>query len=314
MAEALGRPVDWFVTESPPSVISRRADGSAATHDLDRHIDAFARDVELLIELKALRPAEFVVERVPATFAEAEALASRLRAALDAPAGPIFNLAAAVQRFGLYVASVDLGTNRPDGAYVLVAGAGATIINGSQNAGRRRFTLAHELGHHAVADEYSTDWSVGESRENREKLINAFAIHFLMPRGSVTSDWARYGGASEPRDGAMRVTIDYRVSWTAACTQLQTLGLIDRAAAAHLRTAAPTKADLLERGLFVVEELSPPAVSPAFAQAVLRAYRGSKITASRAAELMRGTLAADELPPVGPVPRDALRSDLAESA
>lgn len=313
LASALSRPIEWFVTEPPPSVVSRRAEQVDHVDGLDPHIDGFARDVELLIELKALQSIEGPEPQVLETVDDAERLAAAVREEISRPHGPIPSLAGAVERLGLYAASIELSEQLPDGAYVALEGAGATVINGTHDAGRRRFTLAHELGHHAIADEYSTDWWVGDVKEDREKRINAFAIHFLMPRESVVKDWSVSGGREDPRGAAMRLATDYRMSWTAACAHFQNLGLIERGVANDLRGRPPTRPDLLERGLFVVEELAPPTVSPGFAKATLRAYRGSKITARRAIELLRGTLERDELPPVDVVPRDALRADVADS-
>lgn len=246
--------------------MSRRADDLVQLDGLDPHIDAFARDIELLIELKALPPVESRKPRVPDTLDEAEVLAADIRHELGDPNGPMQNLPAATERLGLYVASVDLGQHLPDGAYVALEGAAATIVNGSHPAGRR-FTLAHELGHHVMADEYSTDWSVDQTKEDRERRINAFAVHLLMPRQSVVETWAAYGGYADPRDAMIRVAVKYRVSWTAACGHLQNLGVIDDDVENDLRRRPPTRSDLLERGLFIVEELAPPSVSPTFAKA-----------------------------------------------
>jgi Zn-dependent peptidase ImmA (M78 family) len=161
-----------------------------------------------------------------------------------------------------------------------------------------------------MADEYSTDWAVAESRDEREKRINAFAIHFLMPRSSVVRDWEKYGGPDEPRSVAVRIAADYRVSWTAVCTQLQNLRLVNARLANDLRSQRPTRADFLEPGVFVVEELAPPSLSPQFASAVVRAYRGQKIAAGRAVELLRGTIAEEELPAVDLAPLESLCGEL----
>jgi hypothetical protein len=161
-----------------------------------------------------------------------------------------------------------------------------------------------------MADEYSTDWSIGEAKEERERRINAFAIHFLMPRQSVVESWAAHGGHAEPRDATIRLAVEYRVSWTAACAHLQNLGVIERDIEYDLRRHPHTRSDLLEHGLFIVEELAPPSVSPAFAKAALRAYRGSKISSERVVELLRGTLVPDDLPAVDIVPREALRPEV----
>lgn len=309
IASALRRPIEWFVTESPPSVVSRRTGNADQVDGLDAHIDAFARDVALLIELKVLPPITLPSEQMPESLQHAERLADRLREGLGNRTGPLHNLAVTAEQLGLYVASLKVDHHLPDGAYVALEGAGATIVNGAHDSGRRRFTLAHELGHHVMADEYSTDWSIGQAKEEREKHINAFAVHLLMPRQSVAESWNTYGGQTDPRDAMIHLAIEYRVSWTAACGHLQNLGLINRATENDIRRRPPGRVDLLERGLFVVEELAPPSLSPAFTRAAIRAYRGHKIGASRALELLRDTLLSDDLPEVDVVPREALRAE-----
>ena len=314
VARELDRPIEWFVSESPPSVVSRRSGESTLASGLDAVVDSWARDVELLVELKALRPHDARSPAVPSDVAEAEALAAAIRHEVGQPDGPIGNLAGVAEQLGLYVVSLDLGTELHDGAYVAIDGAGATVINGSHDAGRRRFTLAHELGHHVMADEYATDWSLTHGTDERERHINAFAIHFLLPRQTAVHDWNTWGGRDDPRSATIRVAAEYRLSWTAACTQLQNLGLFERSVGADLRRRPPTRLDLTELGLFVVEELAPPSVSPEFSRAVKRAYQGQKITASRAIELLRGTADEDELPAAEMVPLDALRGDMASPA
>ncbi len=311
LALVLDRPIQSFVSESPPSVVSRRASSLDAPSRLDAIVEAFARDVELLLDLGSLKVEKpWTAHRVPESLTEAADLAAQVRGHLDLPEGPVTNLISLIEPLGLFTISEPLAESHPDGAYVALSVAGAVVINGMQDAGRRRFTLAHELGHHVMADEYSTDWSVAESRDAREKLVNAFAIHFLMPRPSVTRDWDAYGGPEDARPAATRIATDYRVSWSAACTQLQNLELIEAAEADALRFQPPTRADFLELGLFVIEELAPPAVSPRFASAALRAYRGGKIGGSRALELLRGTINEEELPAVDIVPIESLRRDL----
>lgn len=310
VARELDRPIEWFVSESPPSVVSRRSDAGSSLSGLDAVVDSWARDVELLLELRALRRHDPRPPAVPSDLAEAEALAATIRNEIGQPDAAIGNLAGIAEQLGLFVVSLDLGTELPDGAYVAIDGAGATVVNGSHDPGRRRFTLAHELGHHVMADEYATDWSLIDGIDERERRINAFAIHFLLPRQSAVREWDTWGGQDDPRSATIRIAADYRISWTAACTQLQNLGLFERSVGADLRRRPPTRLDLTELGLFVVEELAPPSVSPEFSRAVKRAYQGQKITASRAIELLRGSANEDELPAAEIVPLDALRGDM----
>lgn len=310
LASALNRPIEWFVSESPQAVVSRRAEYADKPDGIGVPIDAFARDIELLLEVKALQPVARDSTTLPQSVNEAEESARLVRKELGRPDGPLPDLAAVVGHLGLHALSVELPDSTADGAYVALEGAGAAVVSGTQPAGRRRFTLAHELGHHVMEDEYSTDWAVGESRDERESRINAFAIHFLMPRASVHRDWGDFDGEADARSAAIRLGVEYRVSWSAVCSQLVNLGALDRDAALALRSQPPSKADHLELGALLVEELAPPYVSPLFARAALRAYRTGKIGENRTLELLRGTLGQEDLPTVDVVPPDALKGEL----
>lgn len=69
-----------------------------------------------------------------------------------------------VFRFGTWRTS-DLGEEGRDGAYVAVDKWGVALINGSVDPGRRRFNLAHELGHHLFADAYAPGDDLASERD-----------------------------------------------------------------------------------------------------------------------------------------------------
>lgn len=309
LAGVLTRSFEYFVSEPAQSVISRRSTvgGPAA---LDIAVESFARDVELLMELDALRPTATLPESLPQDAEQAETLAQRVRKRLKVTDGPLLGLDSIVERCGLFSAALELGGACPDGAYVALENAGAAVVNASHPAGRRRFTLAHEFGHHVMADEYATDWSVADSRDERERLINVFAIHFLMPRGAVTRDFKDWRGQGDPHPVATRLAQEYRMSWTAVCGQLINLGLVDHESGRALSSRPPTRAEHLEVGGAVVEELVPPRVSPLFARATLKGFRGHKLGRTRAVELLRGMVEPDDLPEVDEIPVEALRGEI----
>src|SRR5690606_31567916 len=96
---------------------------------------------------------------------EVAALAARQRLAEREPTfahKPLRELARVAELFGLCSLVLELRSDEPDGIYVPIDtpgdARGATVINGCLPVGRRRFTLAHELGHHLLADEYTIDF------------------------------------------------------------------------------------------------------------------------------------------------------------
>jgi Zn-dependent peptidase ImmA (M78 family) len=223
------------------------------------------------------------------------------------------DLQTVVERVGLLAFSFDLGPSVIDGGYVRVGGCGVALVNGTSDAGRRRFTLAHELGHHLLADEYTPDFGLGSTRSERESLINAFAIHVLMPRSSVVARWEELAGeAHDVRHRLVQIAAEYQVSWTAAISHAATLGLVSRDEFGLLEVRRPPPADYFELGIRFDTELEPVALPIAFSQAAIRAYRRGVISADRVVELMRGTLTEDDLPRPHEMPIDALAPEFEE--
>lgn len=100
-----------------------------------------------------------------------------------------------------------------------------------------------------------------------------------------------------------------RVSWSAVITHAMTLGLVSRAEFDLLQVRRPTAADYFDVGVRFEEELRPVALAPAYSQAAVRAYRRGVISADRAIELLRDTVAADELPQPHEMPIEALANE-----
>ena len=170
-------------------------------------------------------------------------------------------------------------------------------------------TLAHELGHHVLADEYSPEWVKGGKSE-RERLISAFAIHVLVPREAVNARWAELGGQSDPWSAAVHLGAEYGVSWTALCGHLASLRVVDQPTYEDLLRRTPRGADFVERGLRLMDEPRAPRVPRSFAAAVVRAYRTHRLGRSRVLQLLRGTLEASDLPEQHEVPLDGMAGEI----
>jgi Zn-dependent peptidase ImmA (M78 family)/DNA-binding XRE family transcriptional regulator len=310
LATALQRPIEWFIREAPPAVVSRRQAliESPTSTSLDELLERAARDIELVVELRGLFDAEPRRPRALKSFNDAEALAAEVRRDIAVPDGPLTDLGTAVERMGLH-AFVFALEQAADGAYAAVGNVGVTVVNGSMQSGRRRFTLAHELGHHLLSDAYSTDY-LDEAGATIEGLINAFAAYLLMPRHSVAAFWRDRNGGRDPRAAAIQLAALYRVSWTAACSHLHNLGLVDDRTRTALTADPPRRIDYLELGWAFVEELAPPWLAPGYVSAVMRLYRRHKISAERALALLYGTLVNGDLPGQHEIPLDGLRPDV----
>lgn len=99
-------------------------------------------------------------------------------------------------------------------------------------------------------------------------MINAFAVHLLLPGASVTKMWDSF---DDPRLAAVAAAVRFRASWTAVCSQLKNLGLIDETRRSDLATDPPTGADFVELGERWISELDPPAVPPEYGRRLLAA-------------------------------------------
>jgi len=315
IAAALGRPLSYFVSPPVPAVVSRRSDPTQAhetTRALDIEMETFAADVRTLVEMVLVVPVgRALPARTPTSHTAAETLAWNCRRSLDLANRPIQDLGETCERLGLYSFAVGLGSGGPDGGCVEVGDGsdvvGAAVINGDAPAGRRRMTLAHELGHWLSGDAYDQGASIDD-----EKMISSFAIHFLAPRAGVHEVWDRYPDR-KLRDRALAVGAAFRLSWTAAVGQLRNLDLVDSAQRAVLINDEPRFGDYKRLGLSWIDELAAPYVSPGFASACLNGYVAGRLTVSRCLELMRRTVAESDLPRQQPIDLDDLRASFATS-
>ena len=297
IAAALGRPLAYFVADPVPAVVSRRSDTAhahATTRQLDVELDQFASDIRELLAKNLLPAHERVTLAVPQNHEDAEDTATKVRSQASLDSQPITNLGKACEGLGLYTYAAALGEGGADGGCVEVvysaSAVGAAVLNGDIPAGRRRMTLAHELGHWIFGDAYDSEASISS-----EQMINSFAIHFLAPRAGVVRVWNEQKSWAT-RDRALAVGAEFRLSWSAAVSQLRNLGLIDYDQHRALSDDEPRRGEYLRLGLAWTEELAAPYLSPAFTAAVLTAYTDGRLTAARSLELLRGTLSADHLP------------------
>jgi len=307
LADELGLSLEWFITDSPPAVLSRRSDASkdASSPSLDLAVDRAARDVRFLLERGVVDYQDRPIVAVPTTFEQAESLAGHVRTELGLDFGPIPDLGRVAERLGVVWFCEALDGEAGNGACVeLPAGGdrrlGVAVVNGSTEPGRRRWTLAHEVGHFLMGDAFASEHPPGET----ERFIDAFVVHFMLPRDGVAQIWQELASATLRRR-ALAVAARYQVSWTAACNQLRNLRLIDYAARGQLAEDVPTRGEFVAAGEMWGQELRPPAVAPKYERAVLDAYVAGLLSHDRTLELLRGTFESKDLPPrheVGPYP------------
>lgn len=313
LARVLRRPIGWFVTDPPPSVVSRRAGRDDVVRHEDIQLEALAQDVEQLIGLGVLPPPPARPISIDSIGAAEQAALEVRRAAGLREDEPVWDLVRVVERLGLYAFVLELdgrGSAEADGSYVALEACGVALINGRREAGRRRFTIVHELGHHISEDEYDPDWVVGSDATEREKIVNAFAIHFLLPRAAVEQRWPELQGAADPRDAAIRLGVEFGLSWSAACAHLQRLGCLSAQQYERLLPQKPTSVDLVERELTIRNDVVAPLVPPGYAASVIRALQQGRVGPARALELLQGTVHERDLPARKPLSLDSMKREL----
>lgn len=312
LASTLHRPISWFVREPPPSITSRRAEREIVRGE-DIQLETLAQDVEQLIEAGLLEPAASPAPLIR-SIEDTEAAAAAARRTADLTEGePVWDLVRVVERLGLF--AFVLRMDAPDGpsldgSYVALARGGVALISGEPSSGRRRFTIAHELGHHILADPYAAEWVVGASTSDTEKVINAFAIHFLMPRQGVEPRWQALTGNANPRPAAIRLAVEYGMSWSAACAQLLRLRCLTTAQHEQLTPVKPTSLERAELELTIRDDARAPMLPPGYAAAVARAVQRGKLGPQRAFELLHGTVLERDLPQARSLSLDAMTSEL----
>lgn len=208
------------------------------------------------------------------------------------PTAPIGCLLSVVEgRLGVPVALVAL----PDGIAGCCWRQGADVVlwvNGLQAPVRRRFTLAHELGHlrcghdgTMAVDTFET--LAGRTTDAREVQANAFAAELLLPRGAVRGLFDR----PPCLDDVVVLAARHGVSALATLFRLTAGGVVrgERArrlraeidAGEHLAASARLGLEALDDRLGGIEEL--PYRSPALAGSALGAVLEGDVPVAAAA-------------------------------
>ncbi|MFI2233234.1 helix-turn-helix domain-containing protein [Nocardia testacea] len=296
LAAALEIPLAWFVRDPLPAVVSRRSEAGPtheSTERLDRGLEMFSGDVASLLTTGVIKAvADRPVWSAPRSYADCERIAGEVRERLGIGSAPLYELAGAAETFGLYTCSLPLGGGGADGAMVEVAqGCAAAVIDGDVKPGRRRMSLAHELGHWLFGDAYDA------AAVEAERMINSFAAHLLAPRAGVTKLWQDHLTDSV-RDRTIRVAGIYRLSWSSVILHLRNLSLINDDEYRSMEGRNPVPGEFAKLAILRdTDELRAPSVSPGMTAAIVEAYVDRRMAAARAVELLRGGLVVEDLPP-----------------
>jgi Zn-dependent peptidase ImmA (M78 family)/transcriptional regulator with XRE-family HTH domain len=303
LADALGVPLAHLLSRPLEPLVSRRtaleetSDSAArARYRLDARLEEHARFAAWLFSQGYLRPTRLddALLRAPGASPDPLRLARAARKTAGVDSGPLGGLADVLEHFGLYLTVVD---EPGEGASLLRDGYGVAVISGQPQPGRRRWTAAHELGHHLFQDEYHSDAGVAAGRDEREQLIDRFAEEFLLPADDMRSAWAGTEAGVPPRAVLLDIAARYRVSWSAAVNRVRHLGFIDVTDARRLKADIPRRGDFLAaHGSQPVPDLETGTTGTQWRKAALAAWSAGAVTAPRAVELLYGAVGEDELP------------------
>lgn len=142
-------------------------------------------------------------------------VARRLRREWGIPNGPVDDLVKAAEKNGFVIILFDFDTPKLDGISIRAHDGTPTIfLNPSFPADRRRFTLAHEIGHLVM--------HLAPTAE-MESEADEFAAEFLMPAALVRHDLAY--PLSLEKLATMKVK--WKVSMQALLKRAQTLNLVN---------------------------------------------------------------------------------------
>lgn len=299
LSDELRLPLAHFVLRPPAAIVSRRTplvdEPDAAVRSayyLDADLAAHSRDADWLVGEGYLRPDAAIAGGTAATPADARALARQARTVLGAAGGPLGDMAAVCETFALYVLPVDRDA---EGASLQSGRYGVAVIGAKREPGRRRWTAAHELGHHLLGDAYHSDVGVAASEREREAVVDAFAGELLLPDAVIEAEWS--AGPEDPRIRLTRLAGRYRLSWSATVLAAARVGVLTGDQARGLRADTATRGDFQEvLGTEPAVDLRLGETGPAWQAAVLAAWRAAAITAPRTVELLHGRLGPDDLP------------------
>lgn len=219
--------LDAPLTDLLPGDSERRPLGAVLRAAADQVQDeALGRALERFAEQAARIPAPHADLSVRA--AGARDAAEQLLAAAKLTGAPPVDVAELARRCGVRVLGFDFA-GMVDGLVAqLPDGPAIGLDAGQPNEQRRRFTLAHELGHHLLRhsasfhlDFFDAGGSAGDApgyNWQHERAANEFAANLLMPADLVRRESDRVGAINQ-------LAVAFDVSRQAMAFRLATLGL-----------------------------------------------------------------------------------------
>lgn len=236
LSKTLGMSLDYFTSPMQASLeglefrkhsTTRGKDEARVEAEVLSHIERYLA-VEQILELDSAEWNDPLGgKRSVSSFEDCEALAAEVRDAWALGTDPIPNLTLLLEQHGIKVLLLDL-PEKVDGLTCYVRRpkrepVPCIVVNRHRSVERRRFTLAHELGHRLIASDDNLPI---------EKAANRFAGAFLMPAESLLKEIG-------PRRHALgyaeviQLKRFYRVSAAAFLVRCEQLDVISKSALSY---------------------------------------------------------------------------------
>ena len=174
------------------------------------------------------------------------------------------------------------------------------FVNGIDAVERRRFTLAHEFGHHRLGHRSVVDRTqdiFGFSRDPREIEANSFAGEFLVPRQALENWLERHGADPTMLETVVRSANFFGVSAPAMRVRLENTRRIGRAKARqldelikqrdHLRLRDELGLDRFQDQIAKIRRGDLPHLPARTRRGVRAAFRADLVSLDEAADLLR---------------------------
>lgn len=282
-----------FRAHSGTSAADRARAQATVIDEVERHLaldailDRDSSKTELPLEGETVR-----------SFAEVEDVANKLRREWNLGNDPIPSMTALLEDKGVKVIAVDIpkklsgltgNVQRPDG----LPDVPIIVVSTQFSIERRRFTLAHELGHRVIGQ------AVGDL--SLEKAMQRFAAAFLVPADHLRVEVSGARDALPPHNELVRLKHLYGVAAAAMLMRLRDIGVLsDNTVAYAFQTYArawrSVEPQPLDRSPHWVRLERPTR----FERSVYWALADRMISLPRAAELLRRPVAEVERDVRGP--------------
>ncbi len=192
IAQVLNYPTSFFEKDiriAGETSLFYRKRASMTVKDLSKlesKISILSKGIDELME--SIDIPELIIPAVePTADNSPQEIAFKIRNFLDIPAGPIENIVSLLEKNGVIVMFLDVDDmEKYDGLTMFTMNQAPIIwINRNIPNDRKRFSLAHELGHlvmHLRSENFE------KSEEQKELEANEFAGEFLMPKSQCIED------------------------------------------------------------------------------------------------------------------------------